>query len=659
MKHYLATITLLFTLVFTTSLQAQHENQLGAVNLNKESTWKGFKQINFTLEGRNAHVLLPLKALAGNPWVWRARFPNYHANIDSTLLAKGFHVAYVNTDHLFGSPKAMKIWDEFYAYLIENYQLEKKVAMHCHSRGGLFAYNWAKQNPEKIACIYADAVVCDFKSWPAGFGTSEGSEKAWQRLKIEYGFSSDKEAKAYLNNPIDNLEKLAKAGVPILHTVNLKDQVVPPEENSLLLVDRYIRLGGRAMVSPFSLEIQKSKGHHYELADPKMIVDFISYYSIQDGPLNSSDYHEMRSGLQNCRIQFERYKKGRVAFLGGSITFNPGWRDSICGYLEKRFPETEFEFIAAGIPSMGTTPGAFRLERDVLSKGKIDLLFEEAAVNDAGNGRTASEQVRAMEGIVRHVRSANASTDIVMMHFVDPGKIESYRAGKVPDVIQNHDRVAEHYNIPVINLANEVTDRIDNGEFTWKDDFENLHPSPFGQGVYAHSMLQFLDNAFAGHIDNDDKITAHSKPDYLDPFCYEKGALRDISICKLAKGWTVDSLWNPHDGKRTRRNYVNVPMLISNTVGSKLKLTLQGKTLGIAVAAGPDAGIIEYRIDKGDWQKLNLFTRWSKGLHLPWYYILASDLENKKHNLEIRISEEKDEQSVGTACRIRYFLVNQ
>ena len=28
---------------------------------------------------------------------------------------------------------------------------------------------------------------------------------------------------------------------------------------------------------------------------------------------------------------------------------------------------------------MGTTPAAFRLERDVLSKGKIDLLFEEAA----------------------------------------------------------------------------------------------------------------------------------------------------------------------------------------------------------------------------------------------------------------------------------------
>lgn len=659
MRHYIAIFTLLFTLFFTSSLHAQNGKKTNNLTSAKESSWKGFKQINITIEGKEAHVVFPVKALAGNPWLWRARFPNYHANIDSALLAKGFHVAYVNTDNQFGSPKAMKIWDEFYAYLIKNYQLEKKVALHAHSRGGLFVYNWAKQNPEKIACIYADAVVCDFKSWPAGFGASEGSNSAWETLKTEYGFSSDEEAKAYFDNPIDNLENLAKQGVPILHTVNLKDQVVPPEENSLLLVDKYIRLGGTATVSPCSSGIQKSKGHHYQLDDPKMIVDFISYYCDQSGPLNSSDYHEMRSGLQNCRIQFEHYKTGRVAFLGGSITYNPGWRDSICAYLEKRFPETEFEFITAGIPSMGSTPGAFRLERDVLSKGKIDLLFEEAAVNDAGNGRTASEQMRAVEGIVRHARSENPSTDIVLMHFVDPGKIETYRAGKVPDVIRNHNKVAEYYNIPVINLAKEVTDRIDNGEFTWKDDFKNLHPSPFGQGVYAHSMLQFLDNAFAGHIDNDDKIAAHPKPDYLDPFCYEKGALIDISTCKLAKGWAIDSVWNPHDGKGTRKNYVNVPMLISEKPGSKLKVTLSGKTLGITVAAGPDAGIIEYRIDKGDWQKLNLFTRWSKGLYLPWYYRLASDLENKKHNLEIKISEEKDEQSKGTACRIRYFFVSQ
>ncbi|WP_251741777.1 SGNH/GDSL hydrolase family protein [Gramella sp. AN32] len=633
----------------------------GQTNPNEafKTTWKGFERINFKFEGREAHLTRPEKPLPGNPWLWRARFPDYHAEIDSVLLGKGFHIAYINTNNQFGSPKAVEVWNKFYRHLITTYHLQTKVALHSHSRGGLFAYNWAKQNPEKVACIYADAIVCDFKSWPAGFGTSEGSKKDWELLKKEYGFETDEQAKAYSDNPIDNLDKLAKAGVPILHTVSLNDHVVPPEENSLVLINNYIRLGGTATVSPCGSVVQKSNGHHYEIDNPEMVVDFIISHSTKNRPLNSSTYHQIRSGLQNSQIQFIQNKKGRVAFLGGSITHNGGWRDSITNYLENKFPETEFEFIAAGIPSMGTTPGAFRLVRDVLSKGKIDLLFEEAAVNDGSNKRTSTEQIRGMEGIVRHMRKFNPSVDIVMMHFVDPGKIETYRSGKIPEVIKNHNQVAEHYAIPTINLAKEVTERIDHGEFTWKDDFKNLHPSPFGQGVYAHSMIQFLDNAYAAHIENDGKITAHALPNPIDAFNYENGVLMDITTIKLRKGWEIDPAWNPNDGKKFRPNYVDVPMLISNVPGSRLKVTFEGNAVGIAVAAGQDAGIIEYRIDKGEWQKLNLFTKWSTSFHLPWYYTLASGLVNEKHRLELKIAHEKDEQSNGHACRIRYVYLNK
>ncbi len=64
-------------------------------------------------------------------------------------------------------------------------------------------------------------------------------------------------------------------------------------------------------------------------------------------------------------------------------------------------------------------------------------------------------------------------------------------------------------------------------------------------------------------------------------------------------------------------------------------------------------------VDKDDWQVLNLFTRWSSNLHLPWYYTLDSELEQKEHLLEIEIANKKDEQSNGRACRIRYFYVNE
>src|SRR5262249_6172323 len=137
------------------------------------------------------------------------------------------------------------------------------------------------------------------------------------------------------------------------------------------------------------------------------------------------DYFEPRQGLANSRIRFDRDRVGRVAFLGGSITASPGWRDQVCDDLRRRFPNTQFDFINTGIPSLGSTPGAFRFQRDVLSRGPVDLLFAEAAVNDDTNGFSDVEQRRGMEGIVRQARLANPRMDIVLLHFVDPGKIDA------------------------------------------------------------------------------------------------------------------------------------------------------------------------------------------------------------------------------------------
>ncbi|WP_341224344.1 GDSL-type esterase/lipase family protein [uncultured Arcticibacterium sp.] len=627
--------------------------------LKAQNTWKGFERVDFLFQEREARIIIPKKVASGNPWIWRARFPDWHTEADSILVAEGFHLVYINTDNKFGSPDAVKVWDDFYNFVSNKYALHKKVALMGVSRGGLFVYNWAKINPEKVACIYAEAPVCDFTSWPGGFGEGKGSAKDWEKLKTEYGFKSDEEAKNYKNNPIDNLDALANAKVPIMHMIGLEDKIVPPAENSLKLINRYIELGGIATAVPCTEGKQELEGHHFDIETPRYVADFIKYNALKHGKLNSELYHTIGDGLKNSHIKFKTSKKGRVAFLGGSITYNSGWRDSISNYLVKKFPETDFEFIAAGIPSMGTTPAAFRLTRDIKDLKSIDLLFEEAAVNDASNGRSSQEQTRALEGIIRHLKKENPSIDIILMHFVDPSKIKDYTNGTEPEVIQNHNIVAAHYNIPTINLAREVTERINNKEFTWEDDFKNLHPSPFGQGIYAHSLLKFLENAYNSHIDADDKIIAKNLPSILDPFAYEGGKLIDIKEAQLSKGWAINNAWSPSDDTGVRPNYHEVPMLISESSGSKLTLNFIGKAVGIAVAAGQDAGYIEYKIDNGAWQKLNLFAPWSASLHLPWYYTLSSELENKKHKLQIKIAETKDAKSNGNACRIRYFYINE
>ncbi len=630
-----------------------------------KSNWHGFDKYVFDFNMRQAHIVVPKKPLEGNPWVWRARFPFWHYEMDSILLSEGFSIVYINTDNMYGSPIAVQVWDSFYKYLTQIYGFSDKVAMEGVSRGGLFVYNFAKKYPERISCIYAEAPVCDFKSWPGGFGNGIGSKNDWKLLKEEYGFKSDEEAQKYKDLPIDNLEGLAKAKVPVLHMIGLKDKVVPPSENTLVLVGRYVKLGGPATIVPCTKGKQQLHGHHFMIETPRLGADFIMYNTTgrvtdhEAGKIKCADYHEMRNGLKNSFIKFEKEKKGRVAFLGGSITYNPGWRDSICGYLEKRFPETDFDFIAAGIPSFGSTENAFRFKRDVLKNGPVDLLFVEAAVNDGGKGRPETEMLRSMEGIVRHARNSNSATDIVFMYFVDPAKIKTYNSGKVPDVIRIHDEVAKHYNIPMLNLAKEVTDRINAGEFTWKDDFKNLHPSPFGQHIYARSMLSFLNDAYSGFVAEDDKIESYPLPEPLDKFNYDNGALFDASQIEPAKGWKYVKVWKPEIEAWTRANFIKVPMLVGEYPTKSLKFQFEGNAVGIAVAAGPDAGIVEYRVDGGKWKTKDLFTRHSQKYHLPWYYVLEDALPSGKHKLELRLTDQKNKQSVGNKCVLRYIFVNE
>ncbi len=375
--------------------------------------------------------------------------------------------------------------------------------------------------------------------------------------------------------------------------------------------------------------------------------------------LESHNYHTFRSKLHNAQLVFKHEKRGRIAFLGGSITANGGWRDSVCAYFQAKFPETDFDFIAAGIPSMGSTPHAFRLRRDVLDKGKVDLLFVEAAVNDRVNGRSSTEQVRAMEGIVRHSRESNPYMDIVMMHFVDPDKMQEYRYNIVPPEIENHEKVASHYGVPTINLAREVTGRIDNGEFTWEKDFRDLHPSPFGQQVYYHSMRSFLDTCLKDYKADNRSVVAYPMPAILDDASYDKGVLIQSGEVKTVKGWFLDKQWEPSDKASTRADFTRVPMLIAEDKGKALSFYFEGNAVGIAVAAGPDAGSIKYRIDKGEWKTLNLYTKWSGKLHLPWFYTLGADLKPGKHRVQIKLLTGRDSMKQGNACRIRYFYVNR
>ncbi len=233
--------------------------------------YHSFQRYDFTVDGCNAIVVAPKQELPGRPWIWRAEFFDAYPGVDLALLEKGFHLAYIEVGNTFGCPDALKHWDVFYKELTTKYGLSKKPALEGLSRGGLYIYNWADAHPRQVGCLFGDAPVCDFKSWPAGKGKGVGSPQDWQDLMKCYHFKSEAEALAYKKNPIDNLKSLAKAHVPIIHIYGDVDEYVPHEENTMILAERYKKLGGE-----ITTIVKKGVGHHpHGLDDPTPVVDFI------------------------------------------------------------------------------------------------------------------------------------------------------------------------------------------------------------------------------------------------------------------------------------------------------------------------------------------------------------------------------------------------
>jgi len=108
-----------------------------------------------------------------------------------------------------------------------------------------------------------------------GQGAGIGSAATWQDVLKMYGLNED-QALAYKENPIDVLQPIAKAGVPILHIVSETDVVVPPAENTYVLQRRYEKLGGRMRVMRVAVGTTESHGHHFAHPDPETPADFIA-----------------------------------------------------------------------------------------------------------------------------------------------------------------------------------------------------------------------------------------------------------------------------------------------------------------------------------------------------------------------------------------------
>ena len=239
---------------------------VGPVSALQRSQWNGFDRVDFEVTGRPCLLVFPHQAAPGKPWIWRTEFFGHEPQADLALLARGWHVAYMDAKNLYGSPKAMKLFGDFYAHVVVRFGLAQRVVLEGFSRGGLYAFNFAAAHPARVAALYLDAPVLDIRSWPG----RKRDSKEWAECLEAYGLTEESLVQ-FRGNPLDRIVTVARAGVPVIAVCGDADQVVPFAENTAILEKRYREAGGTIEV------ILKPGGDHHphSLKDPAPIVEFL------------------------------------------------------------------------------------------------------------------------------------------------------------------------------------------------------------------------------------------------------------------------------------------------------------------------------------------------------------------------------------------------
>lgn len=235
------------------------------VMISCSKSWEGYERVDSKFAGREYIMVKPKVTAQGNPWIWRPAFFGVDASVDIELLNRGFHVVYYDLTHLYGSPNAIALGNQFYDHVVKTENLSTKVTLEGFSRGGLFAFNWAAENTDKVACIYVDAPVCDLLSWPG-----RKNEKLWADMLKEWKVD-DSMMDQFNENPLNKASIIGNARLPVIYVSGDNDLSVPYHDNMYKMHDSLVHYG-----SEVHSIIKHGAGHNpHSLVEPTEIVEFI------------------------------------------------------------------------------------------------------------------------------------------------------------------------------------------------------------------------------------------------------------------------------------------------------------------------------------------------------------------------------------------------
>ena len=362
-----------------------------------------------------------------------------------------------------------------------------------------------------------------------------------------------------------------------------------------------------------------------------------------------------RDGLGNVIAKLEAGATVRIAYFGGSITAANGWRPKTLAWIREQFPNAQIEEINAAIGGTGSDLGVFRYQQDVLQH-KPDLVFVEFSVNDGGGSPEAIE--RAMEGIVRQTWRADPAIDLCFVYTFVVGYQKDLDAGLCPSAASAHERIAEHYGIPSINVALRVAELGREDKLVFKADKDDKSPQLAGKLIFSNDGVHPLD---AGHelylqvirgaapeIQQQSKPGPHELKAPLQSDNLEGAKLVPLTEAMLQGSWRK---LDPQQG--LGKAFANrLPVIWEgDTPGDKIQFRFQGTMVGLYDLMGPDGGQLVWTIDDKPGGPRPLFDRYCT-YHRLASLRLAEGLDDKEHTVTVQIDPQQPDRS-GVLDQVR------
>ena len=307
--------------------------------------WERFK-----FEDKDAFIIMPKKHSELNlPWVFYAPtlrgLPNERDEgwMINHFLEAGIAVAGIDVGESFGNIEGRNLYSKFHNFLTQRKKFNPEACLLARSRGGLMLYNWAANNPKKVKCIAGIYPVCNLRSYP-------GLERAAPAYKMS---ASELANSLSENNPINRLQNLAKADVPIFHIHGNVDTVVPLKSNSGIIAKRYQRFGGN-----MQLVVPKGQGHN-------MWEGFFKCDELVNFIINCAKENKVKPPKAKLLWKGGKFTEGPSVSSDGSVYFSDVGANSIYKYNPKTTKVTNIR------PSSGRANGIIfdHMERLIACEG--------------------------------------------------------------------------------------------------------------------------------------------------------------------------------------------------------------------------------------------------------------------------------------------------